>query len=72
MCYIVTVDDWLKNFENKVKPFVELQDKLDIAKAGKMGKKDSEAYPLVRPRDNQANSVHFLLYFLYTGSKPML
>lgn len=37
------LDDWLKNFENKVKPFVELQDKLDEEKAKKMGKKDPEA-----------------------------
>lgn len=40
------VDDWLKNFETKVKPFVEFQDKLDDEKAKKMGKKDPEAYPL--------------------------
>lgn len=39
------VEDWLKNFETKVKPFVEFQDKLDDEKAKKMGKKDAEAYP---------------------------
>ena len=42
-----SVDDWLKNFENKVKPFVELKDKLDETAAKKMGIKDPEAYPLV-------------------------
>lgn len=41
-----SVDDWLKNFENKVKPFVEMKDKLDEAAAKKMGIKDPEAYPL--------------------------
>ena len=40
-----SVDDWLKNFENKVKPFVELKDKLDETAAKKMGIKDPEAYP---------------------------
>ena len=39
------MDDWLKNFENKVKPFVELKDKLDETAAKKMGIKDPEAYP---------------------------
>lgn len=41
------VDDWIKNFETKVKPFVELQDKLDDEQAKKMGKKDPEAYPFI-------------------------
>ena len=43
--YYFSVDDWLKNFETKVKPFVELQVKLDDEKSKKMGKKDHEAYP---------------------------
>ncbi|XP_060555342.1 serrate RNA effector molecule homolog [Ruditapes philippinarum] len=37
------LDDWIKNYETKVKPFVELQDKLDEEQAKKMGKKDPEA-----------------------------
>ncbi|XP_052767581.1 serrate RNA effector molecule homolog isoform X2 [Mya arenaria] len=37
------LDDWLKTFEGKIKPFVELQDKLDEEKAKKMGKKDHDA-----------------------------
>ncbi|XP_053395547.1 serrate RNA effector molecule homolog isoform X2 [Mercenaria mercenaria] len=37
------LDDWIKNFETKVKPFVDLQDKLDGEQAKKMGKKDPEA-----------------------------
>ncbi|XP_052270807.1 serrate RNA effector molecule homolog isoform X2 [Dreissena polymorpha] len=37
------LDDWLKSFETKIKPFVELQDKLDDEKAKKMGKKDRDA-----------------------------
>ena len=43
--HFFSVDDWLKNFENKVKPFVEMKDKLDEAAAKKMGIKDPEAYP---------------------------
>ena len=42
---MVTVEEWLKSFEGKIKPFVELQDKLDEEKAKKMGKKDHDAYP---------------------------
>ncbi|KAL4238345.1 hypothetical protein ACF0H5_003055 [Mactra antiquata] len=37
------LDDWIKNYETKVKPFVDLQDKLDDEQAKKMGKKDPEA-----------------------------
>lgn len=37
------LDEWLKNYETKVKPFVDLQDKLDDEQAKKMGKKDPEA-----------------------------
>ncbi|KAJ8322207.1 hypothetical protein KUTeg_000678 [Tegillarca granosa] len=40
------VSEWTQNFENKLKHFIELQDKVEDEEAVKLGKKDPEAYPL--------------------------
>ncbi|KAK3089966.1 hypothetical protein FSP39_008080 [Pinctada imbricata] len=39
------VNDWIANFENKMKQFTEAKDKLDDDAVVKLGKKDPDAYP---------------------------
>ncbi|KAK3577793.1 hypothetical protein CHS0354_000209 [Potamilus streckersoni] len=39
------LDDWLKNFREKVMPFTDPQDKLEDEESKKLGKKDMDAYP---------------------------
>jgi len=40
------VNEWMKNFENKIKTLTEHHDSLPDEEVVRLGKKDPEAYPL--------------------------
>lgn len=45
---ISSVNDWITNTENKLKQFTEVVEKLSEEDSIKFGRKDPEAYPLLR------------------------
>ena len=53
------ISDYLSNFESKIKPFLQMTEKLSEEEAKKLGLKDADTYPFLLFFHNSMNQLEF-------------